>query len=162
MVIAPPRSLSLHVIARCPHDATCSHVIASCGHGQPVRFSGWPSTAAFGEACACGNCQLPVSSRPTSSSRVLGGTAGKGAAVEMGVVVGSCRSPNRFSIWILSGAAAELVQCTNFIPNNESEKLLQIRTCFLIGWDRNPTIPRAQIPDDRLLLKTLYRTASRP
>ena len=61
--------------------------------------------------------QLPItrSSRPTSSSRVLGGTAGKGAAVEMGVVVGSCRSPNRFSIWILSGAAAELVQCTIII-----------------------------------------------
>ena len=47
-------------------------------------------------------------------------------------------------------------------PNKESEKLLQIRTGFLIGWDRNPTIPRARIPDDRLLLKTLYITASRP
>ena len=53
--------------------------------------------------------------------------------------------------WILSGESAELVQCSNFIPNKESEKLLQIRSCFLIGWDRNPTILRARIPDDRLL-----------
>ena len=65
-------------------------------------------------------------------------------------------------MWIMSGADRELVECTKFIPNKESEKLLQIRTCFLIGLDRNPTIPRARIPDDRLLLKTLFRTASRP
>ena len=32
------------------------------------------------------------------------------------------------SMWILSGADRELVQCTNFIPNKESEKLLRIRT----------------------------------
>ena len=54
-------------------------------------------------------------------------------------------------MWIMSGADRELVECTKFIPNKESEKLLQIRTCFLIGLDRNPTIPRARIPDDRLL-----------
>ena len=37
------------------------------------------------------------------------------------------------SIWILSGADRELVQCTNFIPNKESEKLLRIRTWNLIN-----------------------------
>ena len=64
-------------------------------------------------------------------------------------------------MWIMSGADCELAECTKFKPNKESEKLLKIRTSFLIGWDRNPLIPRARIPDDRVLLKTLYRTASR-
>ena len=39
------------------------------------------------------------------------------------------------SMWILSGADRELVQCTNFIPNKESEKLLRIRTWNLINWN---------------------------
>ena len=34
---------------------------------------------------------------------------------------------------ILSGADRELVQCTKFIPNKESEKLLRIRTWNLIN-----------------------------
>ena len=81
-----------------------------------------------------------------------------GASYERRPNPGTCMHPYA---WILSGAAAELVQCSNFIPNKESEKLLQIRTGLLIGCDRNPTIPRARIPDDRLLFKTQYRTASR-
>ena len=64
-----------------------------------------------------------------------------------------------FSMWILSGADRELVQCTNFIPNKESEKLLQIRTWNLIGWGKNPTIPRARTPDDRLLLENTLKNS---
>ena len=38
-----------------------------------------------------------------------------------------------YSMWILSGADRELVQCAKFIPNKESEKLLRIRTWNLIN-----------------------------
>ena len=36
-------------------------------------------------------------------------------------------------MWIMSGADRELAECTKFISNMESEKLLQIRTWNLIG-----------------------------
>ena len=81
------------------------------------------------------------------------------SAIEAGLLgamsVSFCAPPvapaSQLSMWILPVRRSRTLQYTKFIPNKESEKLLHIRTCFLIGWDRNPTIPRARIPDDRLL-----------
>ena len=50
----------------------------------------------------------------------------RGPATIVGCRVGAAAGHR--SMWIMSGAAAELAECTKFILNKESEKLLRILT----------------------------------